>query len=160
MSATSAGELTLTRLFDAPRELVFKMWTDPKHIAQWWGPDGFTNPVCEWDARAGGKLHIVMHARPDIAAMIGKADHPMRGVFQEVTPPSRIVFTNIAVDENDTPMLEGVTTVTFAEEGGKTRMTMHTAMASLSPLAPQMLQGMEAGWSQSFDKLRDLIAQQ
>ncbi len=53
-------ELNITRIFDAPRSLVFKMWTDPKHVAQWWGPKGFTNPVCERDVRPGGALRIVM----------------------------------------------------------------------------------------------------
>jgi uncharacterized protein YndB with AHSA1/START domain len=57
-------ELTITRVFDAPRTLVFKACTDPKHVAEWWGPKGFTNPVCEFDARVGGKLRIHMRA-PD-----------------------------------------------------------------------------------------------
>jgi uncharacterized protein YndB with AHSA1/START domain len=157
--AAPRGDVTITRLFDAPRELVFRMWTDAKLVQKWWAPEGFTNPVCEWDARVGGAIRIVMHARDDIAAMIGKADHPMKGVFLEVTPPERLVFTNIAVDEEGNTVLDGLTTVTFAEESGKTHMTMHTTVTGLAPIAPQMLQGMEMGWNQSFDKLRDLIAQ-
>src|SRR6266576_3421118 len=70
--------LVLTRVFDAPRELVFKAWTDTKHMAQWWGPNGFTNPVCELDARAGGAIRIDMRA-PDGAV------YPMKGVFEEIT---------------------------------------------------------------------------
>src|ERR1700728_3834836 len=55
-------EFVITREFDAPRELVFKAWTDPKYLAQWWGPRGFTNPVCEWDARPGREIYVVMRA--------------------------------------------------------------------------------------------------
>jgi len=55
-------ELTLIRIFDAPRDLVFEAWTNPQHLAKWWGPDGFTNPRCEFDARPGGKIHIDMQA--------------------------------------------------------------------------------------------------
>src|SRR5436309_7085220 len=70
-------ELTITRVFDAPRALVFKMWTEPAHMAQWWGPHGFTNPVCEMDVRAGGRLRIVMRA-PD------GVEYPMSGTFREI----------------------------------------------------------------------------
>ena len=64
--ATTERELILTRVLDAPRELVFRMWTDPQHVAQWWGPMGFTNPVCEMDVRPGGELRIEHPSRtPD-----------------------------------------------------------------------------------------------
>src|SRR5262249_17479359 len=110
---SSGGKLTertvvITRIFDAPRELVFKAWTDPVHVARWWGPKGFTNPVCEIDLRVGGELRIVMRA-PD------GAEHPMKGVFQEIEPPARLVFSNIAIDAHGKTLLEGLTTVTFAE---------------------------------------------
>src|ERR1700722_7233031 len=77
----------LTRLFDAPRDLVFKAWTDPKHLAQWFGPHGFTNPVCEVDLRPGGIWRHVMRG-PD------GNDYPMISIFQEVLPPERLVFTS------------------------------------------------------------------
>src|SRR5208282_1015543 len=105
-------ELVITRIFDAPRELVFKAWTDPRHVAQWWGPKGFTNPVCEMDVRPGGALRIVMRA-PD------GSEYPMTGIFREIVAPERLVFTNVAVDKAGKPLLEGLTTVTFAEAGGK-----------------------------------------
>ena len=82
--------LVIERVFDAPRGLVFKAWTEPRRLAQWWGPKGFTNPVCEIDARPGGTLRIVMRA-PD------GAEHPMKGVLREVIEPERLVFTNIAI---------------------------------------------------------------
>lgn len=143
-------EITLTRVYDAPRALVFKAWTDPELIARWWGPKMFTNPVCEVDARPGGRLRIVMRA-PD------GNDYPMRGVFKEVVAPERLVFTNIAVDAQDQPIIEGLTTVLFAEEGGKTRVTVQTRGTAKVDYARQYLQGMEMGWSQSLEKLAELL---
>jgi uncharacterized protein YndB with AHSA1/START domain len=143
-------EVVITRVFDAPRALVFKMWTDPKHMIQWWGPKGFTNPVCELDARPGGALRIVMRA-PD------GAEYPMKGVFQEIVPPERLVFTSIAVDQEGNHLLEGLTTVTFAEQGGRTTLTLHTRAVGIAPMAPRMLAGMEAGWTQSLERLEALV---
>lgn len=154
--AENTKQLTLTRVFDAPRELVFKAWTDPGMVAQWWGPQGVTNPTCEIDAKVGGKLHIVMLAGEELGPMAGQR-WPMRGVFQEIEEPERLVFVNQAVDENDNVLLDGITTVTFEEENGKTKLTMHAAVKGVSPQAPQMLAGMEAGWSQSLDKLGELV---
>ena len=145
-------ELTITRIFDAPRSLVFKMWTDPKHVAQWWGPKGFSNPVCELDVRPGGALRIVMRA-PD------GVDYPMTGVFREIVEPERLVFTNVAVDKEGNPLLEGLTTVTFAEHGGKTKLTLQTRAVALVAPAARMLEGMEAGWTQSLERLAEYVAQ-
>jgi uncharacterized protein YndB with AHSA1/START domain len=143
-------ELIITRVFDGPRELVFKAWTNPKDVAQWWGPRGFTNPVCEVDARPGGGIRIVMRA-PD------GADYPMTGVFREITEPERLVFTNAAVDEQGKPILEGLTTVTFAEHGGKTKLILQTSAVGLVADAARMLEGMEEGWSQSLDRLAEHV---
>jgi uncharacterized protein YndB with AHSA1/START domain len=143
--------VVITRIFDAPRHLMFKMWTDPVHLAQWWGPSGFTNPVCEIDARPGGAIRIVMRA-PD------GVEHGMKGVFREVVEPEGLAFTNIAVDQAGNHMLEGFTTVTFVEQGSKTRLTVETSIAGLVPEAVQMLKGMEEGWSQSLVRLAALVA--
>jgi uncharacterized protein YndB with AHSA1/START domain len=143
-------EITITRVFDAPRALVFKAWTDPKHLVQWWGPKGFTNPVCEIDARAGGTLRIHMRG-PD-----GNI-YPMKGVIREIIAPERLVFTNIAVDASGNHLLEGLTTVVFAEEGGKTKMTLHSRAAAVVEMAAAYLQGMAMGWTQSIDKLEVFV---
>jgi uncharacterized protein YndB with AHSA1/START domain len=143
-------ELVLTRVFDAPRALVFKMWTNPNHLAEWWGPKGFTNPVCEVDLKPGGALRIVMRA-PD------GGEYPMKGVFREIVPPSRLVFTNIAVDKDGHSIIDGLTTVTFAEEGGKTKLTLQTRGVAVVDYAAAYLQGMEAGWTQSLEKLEALV---
>lgn len=144
-------EITLIRIFDAPRELVFQMWTDPAHVAQWWGPSGFTNPVCKVDARPGGAIHIVMRAPNGM-------EHPMNGVFQEFSPPEKIVFTNNALDKEGNPILKGLTTVTFADENGKTRLTLKTSAVALVDYGAQHLAGMNAGWSQSLDCLAEHLA--
>lgn len=143
--------LTLTRVYDAPRELVWRAWTDPKMLAQWFGPKHFTSSVPEFNVRPGGALRIVMHG-PD------GNDYPMKGVFRAVEPPSRLTFSNIAVDNDGNHLLEGETTVILEEQGGKTKLTLQTYAKGLVPMAPQMLAGMEMGWSGSFDKLGELLA--
>jgi len=152
-AATKPGEreLVITRVFDAPRALVFKAWTDPKHLAQWWGPKGFTNPVCEVDARVGGAWRIVMRS-PD------GVEYPGGGVYREIVEPERLVFTNIATDTEGNPLLDGLTTVTFAEHGGKTKLTLQTRAVGLVSFAAQMLEGMEAGWTQSLERLAEKLA--
>ena len=144
------GTVVIKRVFNAPRALVWQAWTDPKMMAQWFGPRGFTNPVCELDVRVGGRLYIVMRG-PD------GADYPMKGVFTEVVAPERLVFTNIAVDQAGRHLLEGETIVSLAEHGGKTELVVKSHAVGLVPFAPQMLAGMEAGWTQSIDKLEELV---
>jgi uncharacterized protein YndB with AHSA1/START domain len=141
-------DLEITRVFNAPRELVFEAWTKPEHMLQWWGPKVFTNHSCEMDVRPGGKWQIVMRS-PD------GMDLPCRGVFHEVVPPARIVFTNNAFDQNDKPLIEGLTTVILDEFEGKTKLTLKTHAVGLVEFAPMMLRGMEPGWNQSLDRLAE-----
>jgi uncharacterized protein YndB with AHSA1/START domain len=145
------GSVVITRVFDAPRALVWQAWTDPAMLARWFGPRGFASSVPEFDLRVGGALRIVMHG-PD------GNDYPMQGVFREVAPPARLVFSNVALDSDGNHLLEGETAVTFAERDGKTTLTMTSYMVGLVPIAPQMLAGMEAGWTQSIDKLQAMLA--
>ena len=114
--ASSQWDLVITRIFDAPRSLVWKAWTDPAHIVQWWGPKGFTNPRCEWNAREKGSIYIDMRG-PDGTI------YPMDGVFDEIVEPERIVFRSAALDENGKPMFEVLNTAEFAEQGEKTKLT-------------------------------------
>ncbi len=144
------GSLVLTRLIDAPRALVFAAWTEAEHVARWWGPKGFTNPVCEIDARVGGKILIHMKGP-------GGLVHVTRGVFEEFVRPERIAFVNNAEDESGNRLIDGFTIVTFAEEGGKTRLTLDTRVVGIAAESPAMLGGMEAGWGQSIDRLAELV---
>ncbi len=152
-SATASPEryeLSLTRVFDAPRALVFRAWTDPKHVAQWWGPRGFTNPVCEVDARPGGQMRIHMRG-PDGTI------YPMTAVFKEIIEPERIVFQTAALDANGKAMFEVLTTVTLTEQGSKTKLTLTAKVLTMTAVAPQYLAGMEAGWTQSLERLAEHV---
>jgi len=151
--ANEEQELVLTRVFDAPRELVFKVWTDPKHVAQWWGPQGFTNPVCELDLRPGGAIRIHMRG-PDGTV------YPMTGVYQEVVQPERLVFTIAVLDANGNPMFEVLTTVTFAKQSGKTKQILRARVIKRTAQAAPYLAGMEAGWTQMLDRLTAYVATQ
>ena len=138
-------EMTLTRILNAPRELVFKAWTEVDHLAQWWGPKGFTNPVCRADVRVGGKIYIEMKS-PDGTV------YPMDGSFTEITTPAKIVFLSSALDDQGKRIFEVMNTVLFEAENGKTILTIH-AVVDETPLAKPFLDGMNEGWSQSLDRL-------
>lgn len=112
-SDTADREIVVERLLDAPRELVFKTYTDPDHLGHWWGPDGFTLTIQSIDIRPGGMWKFIMHG-PD-----GK-DYPNVVHYIEVDRPARLVYTH--GDETDKAMF--TTTVTFEDRGGKTFLRM------------------------------------
>ena len=114
----------------------------------WWGPRVFTNPICESDARVGGAWRIVMRS-PD------GVEYPCGGVYLEIVEPERLVFTNIATDKEGNRLLDGLTTVTFAEHGSKTKLTLQTRAVALVAAAAAALEGMEAGWTQSLESLTE-----
>ena len=144
-------EVVITRVFDAPRSLVFKAWTDPEHMARWWGPRGFTNPICELDARVGGAWRIVMRSPAGI-------EYPCGGVYRGIVEPERLVFTNIATDNEGNPVLDGLTTVIFAEQGNKTKITLQTHAVAVVAHAAAYLAGMEVGWTQSLERLAEELS--
>jgi len=144
-------EFTIIREFAAPRELVFTACTDARQLAQWWGPRGFTAPVCEWDARPGNKIYVVMCAP-------NGTRYPMGGEFREVVPPERLVTVTGALDEQGDFLFEILHTMTFAEHAGKTRLTMHSRVIKATPGADRYIGGFEAGMTQSLERLGDLLA--
>ena len=113
---TADREIVLTRVFDAPRELVWKVWTDPKHVVHWWGPNGFTTTIEKMDVRPGGVWKHVMHG-PD------GTDYPNSSVFQEVVKPERIVYA-LGGGKKGGPGAHFVATWTFETLGDKTRVTI------------------------------------
>src|SRR5687767_15409192 len=121
VTTPSDHEIRLTRLFDAPRHLVFEAMTKPEHVRRWWGclGDGYSVPVCEIDLRPGGRWRFV-NRHP-------KGEAAFHGEYREITPPSRLVFTEIFEDFPDTV---SVVTADFADEDGKTRMTVTVAYPS------------------------------
>jgi uncharacterized protein YndB with AHSA1/START domain len=154
MTESTNWELTLTRVFDAPRERVFKAWIDPQLLARWWGPRGFSTPVAELDVQPGGKLNIVME---DSEGLIEKGSrYPMEGVFREIVEPQRLVYEASPL-MNGKPFMDTLMTVTFEEQDGKTKLTLHILVTNITPEAAGPLSGMEMGWNQSFDKLVEFL---
>lgn len=143
-------DLDLTRELDAPRELVFKAWTDPAQIAQWWGPDHFRTIVRTFDATPGGKILMEMRG-PD------KSVYPMSGTVREIVPPERIVMTTAALDANGKPMFETQVTVTLEAHGNKTTLKLQARVLEEGPMAAQYLQGMSAGWTQTLGRLATYV---
>jgi uncharacterized protein YndB with AHSA1/START domain len=143
-------DLVLTRVFDAPRELVWKAWTDPKMLAIWWGPKGFTNPRCEVDVRRDGRIHIDMRG-PDGTV------YPMAGKYTEVVEPERLAFTSGALDKDGKLLFEFLNTITFVEKEGRTTLTLHSRLLSTAPDTERYLRGHEAGWTLSLEKLAELV---
>lgn len=155
---TNERELVITRTFDAPRELVWKAWTEPEHLMRWWGPKNYTSPVCKVDFRVGGKYLVCMRS-PE-----GK-DYWSTGVYREIVPTEKIVCTDSFADEKgnivsashygmsgDWPK-ELLMTVTFEENNGKTNMTLrHVGLP-----AGDMGDMAEQGWNESFDKLAETL---
>ena len=148
------GELIIEYIINAPREKVFMAWIDPKQLAKWWGPELFTNPVCELDVRPGGAIRVTMRG-PD------GQDYPMGGVFQEIVKPERLVFTTTAfVDKKGNAELENLNSVTFENlPGEKTKLTLRAVIRKSTPaMIAGPLKGMEAGWTGSFVKLSKMFA--
>jgi uncharacterized protein YndB with AHSA1/START domain len=144
-SATEC-ELVITRLIDAPRTLVFKAWTQPEHIARWWGPRGFTTIACQMDVRINGGYRFGM--RSPQGAELWK-----RGVYREIVEPERIVFTFAWEDADGKPGHELLTTVTFIEEGTKTRLTLHQAQFTTTQRRDEHV----SGWTSCLERFADYI---
>jgi uncharacterized protein YndB with AHSA1/START domain len=153
-AATEAlPELTFTRIFDAPRELVFKVWTDPFHVAQWWGPHGFKIPLSKVDARVGGRFEV--HMQGDDGILL-----PSVGEFREVIAPERIVFTSNLEGPDGRKLIEAVNTVSLDDDGGRTKMTLHVKVVHAEPEIADKLAGLEAGWTQSLERLEAEVVRQ
>ncbi len=134
-------DLVITRVFNAPRRLVFEAWTTAEHVSRWFAPSPLTMPSCELDFRPGGAFRFVMRA-PD------GTEYPFEGVFREIVVPDRIVFTGAVHEGNAT-----VTTITFAEHDGKTTLTMCQTFTFESAAT----RGAKQGWTMTFDQLGEHV---
>ena len=143
----SPPELWIQRTFDAPRDLVFRMWTEPEHLQRWCCPKGFTLPVSDGDIREGGWFRTCMRS-PD-----GK-DHWLAGSYKELTRPSKIVFTHAWQDEGGTAGHETLVTITLEDLGGKTRLTLHQAFF----VSEAARNGHAEGWNETLDNLSAYLA--
>jgi len=156
---SSDQELVITRVFDAPRDLVFKAGTEPQRLMRWWGPNGFTTPFCKVDLRPGGVFHYCMRSPEG-------QDYWGRGVYREIVEPERIVYLDSFADEEGTPVepahygmspghpAETLVTVTFTEHGGTTKVTLHHAV----PEAVLERSGIQQGWTEMLDRLVNELA--
>src|SRR5437762_5174295 len=149
-------ELVIERVFDAPRERVFEVFTQPEHVQKWWGPKGVSNAVAEFEARPGGKIFIAERAPAGATIYIA-------GVVREIERPSRVVFAIHFADADrrrvapparsglgDTWEAEIVSSVTFSGEGRRTRVTVRVIRSGLTA---EFMEGARAGWGQTLDKL-------
>jgi len=138
--------VAITRLFDAPREHVFAAWTRAEHLAHWFGPKRFTVPSCQSDPRPGGAFRVCVRSPEG-------QDYWIRGVFRVLVAPERLVISCTADDEKGIARLEEVIDVTFAEQGGKTKLTLLVTANGLNTEAAAMLEGMPKTWAQTVDRL-------
>jgi uncharacterized protein YndB with AHSA1/START domain len=149
VTTLSDQEIRMTRLFSAPRQFVFEAMTRPEHVKQWWGRlgEGYSVPVCEIDLRVGGAWRFV-NRHP-------KGEAVFYGEYREITPPSRLVFTEIFEQFPDSV---SVVTTELTDEDGKTRMTATVRYPSLDVRDMVLASGMSHGAGISYDRLDDLVA--
>lgn len=176
-------ELVITRTFDAPRELVFEAFTDPEHLMNWWGPHGCTVISCEADPRTGGTWCISMRSprvlpqfvhrhpiNPETSPVLSQqprrgrvaapSEHQwiverQRGVYREVVKPERLVFTYAFEDETGRPLHETVVTVSFEDERGKTRLTLHQGVFESVTARDDHVRG----WTEALEHLAAYLTQ-
>jgi uncharacterized protein YndB with AHSA1/START domain len=165
-STESERDFVITRVFDAPREIVFRAWTDPKHLAQWWGPRIFTTHIYKMDVRPGGAYRIAMRGSDGV-------EYPIKGAYREIVKPERLVMTmdvsehpaawhdlvkpNRRKDETN-PAGEMLMTATFDQVGEKTRLTVRVRLISTEIRDAMLKMGMTEGWSESLDRLQEVVA--
>ena len=150
VTTPSDREIRLSRLFDAPRHLVFEAMSKPEHIRRWWGNigDGYSVPVCEVDLRPGGKWRFSNRTpKGELATFYGE--------YREVAPPGRVVFTEIF---EPFPDAESIVTAVLTEENGKTRLTATVIYPSAEIRDMVLKTGMERGAAISYDRLEEVAA--
>jgi uncharacterized protein YndB with AHSA1/START domain len=141
-------ELIINRVFNSPRDLVYKAWTDPKHLPHWWGPKGFTITVQEIDVKPGGVWHYVMHG-PD------GVDYDNKIVYIELVSPERLVYSHGGGEEDE----QFQVTVTFAEQGNRTELTMRMLFKSAAELDKVVKEyGAIEGAKSTLDRLEEQLA--
>jgi uncharacterized protein YndB with AHSA1/START domain len=145
-SASAERELVMRRTFNAARELVFRAWTEPQLLAQWSCPRGFSFTAQSGDLRVGGSFSATMRSPEG-------TEHRLRGVYREIVPPERLVFTHLWVDERGNPGPETLVTVTLTEHDGRTEMMFHQGI--FTSVAAR--EGHEQGWQGCFERLEELL---
>lgn len=147
-ASVSGPELIIKRVFDAPRSLVFQAWTEREHLKRWEGaPVGYTVTTDESDIRPGGKFRVCMRSPEGV-------DHWLQGVYTEIVPPERLAFTHTWLRRDGTPGVETLVTITFADLGTKTELTLH--QTGFDTVASR--DSHNGGWNSTFDRLAEYLA--
>jgi uncharacterized protein YndB with AHSA1/START domain len=150
VTTPSDREIVMIRAFDAPRDLVFEAWTNPEHVRHWWGLRSSTMVFCEADVRPGGSWRYVTREGDGVEV-------PFTGVYQEITAPERLVYTEMYDVEPFNSGDPAVNTVTFTEEGGGTLVTVTTVYPTKEVRDFVLGTGMETGAAESYDRLAELL---
>lgn len=145
VSTALAPDFTLTRVFDAPRSLVFEAWTKPEHLVHWWGRRAFTMPFCEIDAQTGGGFRLCMRSPEGV-------DYWVKGVYYEIIEPERIVFAYAL--ENEEINHEALMTATFEEHDGKTTLRLVQELFDVA----KARKGAQGGWIEGMERLAEYVA--
>lgn len=146
-AASKPRELLITRVFDAPRTLVFQAWIKPEHLAHWWGPRGYSLPSCEMDARAGGAYRFSMHASDG-------RDVIWQGICREIVEPERLVWTCTVLNTDGSLISsETILTITLEDLEGKTKLTLHQAIFDSDANAAAH----RSGWSDALDRMAEYL---
>jgi uncharacterized protein YndB with AHSA1/START domain len=140
-------ELVITRVFDAPRDVVFQAWTEPGRVARWWGPQGFVTTYCDMDIRPGGAFRVCMRSPEG-------AEHWKQGIYREVVEPERLVFTFAWEDADGNPTHQTLVTVSFAEEGSRTKLTLHQAVFETVARRDEH----QRGWTSTLQRFAEYLA--
>ena len=143
---TAEREIVIERTVNAPRELVWRAWTEADQIAAWWGPNGFTTTIHEMDVAVGGVWRFMMHG----------PDYPNKVVYREIVKPERLVYDH--TDDRDPPSQQFQTTVTFAAHGRKTKVTLRALFASAEARAASVKFGAIEGGAQTLARLDQHVA--
>ena len=146
-AAASDRELVITRIFDAPREVVFDAWTKAEYLARWFGPSDFTLPFCEIDFRVGGSYRACMRSPQG-------EDHWVWGEYKEITEPERLVFTWNREDTDGNIWSSTIVELNFVDRDGKTEFTLRQGMFETTPFCEEH----SFGWNQCLDRLGEFVA--
>ena len=146
-ATTADRELVVTRILDAPRQLVFQAWTEPDRVARWWGPQGFTTLSCNMDVRLGGTFRVCMRSPEGV-------EHRKQGVYREIVEPERLIFTFAWEDAEGKPGHETLVTVSFAEQGAKTKLTLHQAIFETVARRDEH----QRGWTSTLVRFAEYLA--
>jgi uncharacterized protein YndB with AHSA1/START domain len=140
--------LVITRIFEAPRDLVFRAWTEPDRAARWWGPQGFVTTYSNMDVRPGGSFRVCMRSPEGI-------EHWKQGIYREVVERERLVFTFAWEDAEGKPSHQTLVTVTFSERGDKTELTLRQAVFE----TVEARDNHQRGWTSTLERFAEYLAQ-